>query len=195
LQANRIFCTAFRASHRSSTFCCFTISRTSSPTFRGASIVAFQSTGSASSVALIWAGDNSVASVVFVSRRRERARDLQEIHAFRHWEVVIRPYPFKQRIEQSRISFPSGTEYRGTHKGPLVLPAGTLQPTGKAKHRPCCDVFYMSDGYPPQKIDERQMVGACCTCVSRSAHRSTGPFSRIAPGHAASPHGPPRCGW
>ena len=34
----------------------------------------------------------------------------------------------------------------GTHKGPLVLPAGTLQPTGKAMHTPCCDVFYMSDG-------------------------------------------------
>jgi ketosteroid isomerase-like protein len=34
----------------------------------------------------------------------------------------------------------------GTHKGPLVLPAGTLQPTGKEMHTPCCDVFYMRDG-------------------------------------------------
>src|SRR5713226_627276 len=31
----------------------------------------------------------------------------------------------------------------GTHKGPLALPAGTLQPTGKVMHTPCCDVFYM----------------------------------------------------
>src|SRR6202008_4188482 len=34
----------------------------------------------------------------------------------------------------------------GTHKGPLVLPAGTLEPTGKDMHTPCCDVFYMSAG-------------------------------------------------
>src|SRR5216683_8329904 len=34
----------------------------------------------------------------------------------------------------------------GTHKGPLVLPAGTLEASGKAMHTPCCDVFYMSDG-------------------------------------------------
>src|SRR5258708_17148132 len=35
----------------------------------------------------------------------------------------------------------------GTHNGPLVLPAGTLQPTGKAMHTPCCDVFYVrADG-------------------------------------------------
>ena len=34
----------------------------------------------------------------------------------------------------------------GTHRGPLVLPAGTLQPTGTEMHTPCCDVFYMSDG-------------------------------------------------
>ena len=32
----------------------------------------------------------------------------------------------------------------GTHKGPLVLPAGTLQATGKKMQTPCCDVFYMT---------------------------------------------------
>src|ERR1700730_13433486 len=34
----------------------------------------------------------------------------------------------------------------GTHKGNLVLPAGTIAPTGKEIHAPCCDVFYVTDG-------------------------------------------------
>ena len=34
----------------------------------------------------------------------------------------------------------------GTHKGDLVLPAGTIPPTGKEMHAPCCDVFHLKDG-------------------------------------------------
>lgn len=34
----------------------------------------------------------------------------------------------------------------GTHKGDLVLPAGTIPPTGKAMRTPCCDVFRLKDG-------------------------------------------------
>jgi ketosteroid isomerase-like protein len=34
----------------------------------------------------------------------------------------------------------------GTHKGDLVLPAGTIPPTGKIMHAPCCDVFRVKDG-------------------------------------------------
>jgi hypothetical protein len=34
----------------------------------------------------------------------------------------------------------------GTHKGDLVLPAGTIAPTGKETHAPCCDVFHLTDG-------------------------------------------------
>jgi predicted ester cyclase len=34
----------------------------------------------------------------------------------------------------------------GTHKGPLVLPAGTLPPTGKEMRTPCCDVFHFKNG-------------------------------------------------
>jgi ketosteroid isomerase-like protein len=34
----------------------------------------------------------------------------------------------------------------GTHKGGLVLPAGTIAPTGKEIHAPCCDVFRVKDG-------------------------------------------------
>jgi ketosteroid isomerase-like protein len=34
----------------------------------------------------------------------------------------------------------------GTHKGDLVLPAGTIPPTGKVMRTPCCDVFRLKDG-------------------------------------------------
>jgi ketosteroid isomerase-like protein len=34
----------------------------------------------------------------------------------------------------------------GTHKGDLVLPAGTIAPTGKEMHAPCCDVFHLTNG-------------------------------------------------
>jgi ketosteroid isomerase-like protein len=34
----------------------------------------------------------------------------------------------------------------GTHKGGLTLPAGTIPPTGKEIHAPCCDVFHLKDG-------------------------------------------------
>jgi ketosteroid isomerase-like protein len=34
----------------------------------------------------------------------------------------------------------------GTHKGPLELPAGTIPPTGKEMHAPCCDVFLLANG-------------------------------------------------
>ena len=35
---------------------------------------------------------------------------------------------------------------QGTHLGPLHLPAGILQPTGKRMDAPCCDVFELADG-------------------------------------------------
>jgi ketosteroid isomerase-like protein len=34
----------------------------------------------------------------------------------------------------------------GTHQGALVLPAGTIPPTGKQMHAPCCDVFHLTNG-------------------------------------------------
>jgi ketosteroid isomerase-like protein len=34
----------------------------------------------------------------------------------------------------------------GTHKGDLVLPVGTIPPTGRKIHAPCCDVFQLKDG-------------------------------------------------
>jgi predicted ester cyclase len=35
---------------------------------------------------------------------------------------------------------------QGTHKGPLHMPAGILQPTGKRMDAPCCDVFRLVNG-------------------------------------------------
>jgi ketosteroid isomerase-like protein len=34
----------------------------------------------------------------------------------------------------------------GTHKGGLVLPAGTIPATGRKISAPCCDVFHLKDG-------------------------------------------------
>ncbi|WP_326984390.1 nuclear transport factor 2 family protein [Chryseobacterium sp. MYb264] len=34
----------------------------------------------------------------------------------------------------------------GTHKGPLQLPSGTIEPTGKTIEVPCCDVFKIENG-------------------------------------------------
>jgi ketosteroid isomerase-like protein len=34
----------------------------------------------------------------------------------------------------------------GTHKGPLVLPTGTIPATGKKMSTPCCDVFHIENG-------------------------------------------------
>jgi predicted ester cyclase len=34
----------------------------------------------------------------------------------------------------------------GTHRGPLELPVGTIPPTGKEIHAPCCDVFHLVNG-------------------------------------------------
>jgi ketosteroid isomerase-like protein len=34
----------------------------------------------------------------------------------------------------------------GTHRGDLAMPAGTIPPTGKEIHAPCCDVFHIVDG-------------------------------------------------
>jgi len=41
----------------------------------------------------------------------------------------------------------------GTHKGPLMLPAGTLQATGKPMRTPCCDVFYMTKDSKIQRFN------------------------------------------
>ena len=61
----------------------------------------------------------------------------------------------------------------GTHMGPLVLSAGTLQPTGKEMHTPCCDVFYMSNSkiQAVQLLRSRTIMGASSACCQISARR------------------------
>ena len=34
----------------------------------------------------------------------------------------------------------------GTHKGPLAMGGGSIAPTGKEMHTPCCDVFHLVNG-------------------------------------------------
>ena len=35
---------------------------------------------------------------------------------------------------------------QGTQRGPLVLPSGTIPPSGRRMDAPCCDVFRIKDG-------------------------------------------------
>ena len=35
---------------------------------------------------------------------------------------------------------------RGTHRGALMTPMGTVSPTGRTVDVPCCDVFHIRDG-------------------------------------------------
>jgi ketosteroid isomerase-like protein len=53
---------------------------------------------------------------------------------------------------------------RGTHRGALVTPAGTVPPTGRTIDVPCCDVLHMRDGkvvsfhcYNAASIMQRQL--------------------------------------
>ena len=46
----------------------------------------------------------------------------------------------------------------GTHTGPLALSVGTIPPTAKKMHAPCCDVFHLKDGkicLPHQRVKGR----------------------------------------
>ncbi|MFI5775530.1 nuclear transport factor 2 family protein [Nocardia sp. NPDC051570] len=35
---------------------------------------------------------------------------------------------------------------QGTHRGPLSMPTGTIEPTGRRMDAPCCDVFELENG-------------------------------------------------
>jgi ketosteroid isomerase-like protein len=55
---------------------------------------------------------------------------------------------------------------QGTHDGPLVLPTGTIRPTGRRMDAPCCDVFELVDGkikrfdcYPSGTVIMAQLGG------------------------------------
>jgi steroid delta-isomerase-like uncharacterized protein len=52
---------------------------------------------------------------------------------------------------------------KGTHRGPLHLPAGTLPPTGKPIDAPCCSVFELADG----KIKRLDSYPACMVILTQ----------------------------
>jgi ketosteroid isomerase-like protein len=66
----------------------------------------------------------------------------------------------------------------GTHKGPLMLPAGVIAPTSKEIHTPCCDVFKLKDG----KVEFFH-----CYTAATILFAQLGIFANI--GAALQPHG------
>ncbi len=71
--------------------------------------------------------DIGVTVDVYAAAFREMHRELYVLHSFGDHVLV-------------ELSL------NGTHKGDLVLPAGTIPPTGKTMRAPCCDVFHLKDG-------------------------------------------------
>jgi ketosteroid isomerase-like protein len=86
----------------------------------------------------------------------------------------------------------------GTHKGGLVLPAGTILPTGKEIHAPCCDVFHLKDGkvvsfhcYVAVPILLRTRTGVTMTDGGRR-HLNAWPLvASVKASAAKSPRAPP----
>lgn len=74
-----------------------------------------------------YGADIGVTVDVYANAFPDMHRELYDVHAF--GDVVL--------VELS---------LNGTHKGDLVLPPGTIPPTGKEIHAPCCDVFHLKDG-------------------------------------------------
>lgn len=56
----------------------------------------------------------------------------------------------------------------GTHKGDLVLPAGTIPPTGKVMRTPCCDVFRLKDGGVTSRFTATSPFPFCCSSLECS---------------------------
>jgi ketosteroid isomerase-like protein len=77
-----------------------------------------------------------------VTYRGETLGDLVEIYAT----------GFSDMHRELYRCYPSGNvvvvqlALQGTHDGPLVLPTGTISPTGRRMDAPCCDVFELAEG-------------------------------------------------
>jgi hypothetical protein len=74
-----------------------------------------------------YGADIGVTVDVYAAAFPDMHRELYQVHAF--GDLVL--------VELS---------LNGTHKGDLVLPVGTIKPTRKEMHAPCCDVFHLKDG-------------------------------------------------
>jgi ketosteroid isomerase-like protein len=51
-----------------------------------------------------------------------------------------------EKLVEVRDTITVELSLNGTHAGPLVLPLGTLDPTYRQIHAPCCDVFVLKNG-------------------------------------------------
>ena len=50
-----------------------------------------------------------------------------------------------EKLVEARDTITVELSLNGTHTGLLVLPQGTLEPTYRRIHAPCCDVFVLQD--------------------------------------------------
>jgi ketosteroid isomerase-like protein len=77
-----------------------------------------------------------------VTYRGETLGDLVEIYgtAFSDMHREL------QRVYLSNDVVVVQLALQGTHDGPLVLPTGTIPPTGRRMDAPCCDLFELVDG-------------------------------------------------
>ena len=81
--------------------------------------------------------------------------DLNVVHVAANSTPLFNPsdsfYAVRGEDKELRIYFQDDVvvvelSLNGMHKGGLTLPAGTIAPTGKEIHAPCCDVFHLKDG-------------------------------------------------
>jgi ketosteroid isomerase-like protein len=77
-----------------------------------------------------------------VTYRGETLGDLVEIYRIAFSDIHRELY----RIYPSDNVVVVQLALQGTHDGPLVLPTGTVPPTGRRMDTPCCDVFELVDG-------------------------------------------------
>lgn len=77
-----------------------------------------------------------------VTYRGETLGDLVEIYGTAFSDMHRELYRFYPSNDVVVVQL----ALRGTHDGPLVLPTGTIRPTGRRMDAPCCDVFELVDG-------------------------------------------------
>ena len=77
-----------------------------------------------------------------VTYRGDTLGDLVEIYGTAFSDMHRELYRFYSANEIIVVQL----ALQGTHDGPLVLPTGTIPPTGSRMDAPCCDVFELVDG-------------------------------------------------
>jgi ketosteroid isomerase-like protein len=88
-------------------------------------------------------GDGTITDMsTGVTYRGETLGDLVEIYAsgFSDMHRELHRFYVSNDVVVVQLAL------QGTHDGPLVLPTGTIRPTGRRMDAPCCDVFELVDG-------------------------------------------------